>query len=117
MVDTHRKRKFEFNSRNNKKVGRKIRIDGIWETKTIYIDGIKLSPQESLEYVNHSPDGFNWSYLGSGPAQLAFAILLELFGQEIASDKYEKFKEKFVSRLPSSNFTTNINIEKWLLDN
>lgn len=28
-----------------------------------------------LNEVNHSPDGFEWGYAGSGPAQSAYAIL------------------------------------------
>ncbi len=40
-------------------------------------DGKELSPQRSLNVVNHSPDGFSWGYGGSGPHQLALAILLE----------------------------------------
>jgi len=32
-----------------------------------------------LEEVNHSPTGFEWGYLGSGPAQLAYAILRTYF--------------------------------------
>ena len=44
------------------------------------------------QVVNHSPDGFEWGYTGSGPAQLALAILCDHFehgndvelGKEIA---------------------------------
>ena len=36
-----------------------------------------LSLEKSLKVVDHSPDGFQWGYLGSGPAQLAAAILNE----------------------------------------
>jgi len=30
-----------------------------------------------LDLYNHSPDGFEWGYQGSGPAQLALAILAD----------------------------------------
>lgn len=30
-----------------------------------------------LNVRNHSPDGFNWGYGGSGPSQLALAILID----------------------------------------
>ena len=30
-----------------------------------------------LDLYNHSPDGFEWGYGGSGPAQLALAILAD----------------------------------------
>jgi Family of unknown function (DUF6166) len=32
------------------------------------------------DIVNHSPTGFAWGYAGSGPAQLALAILADYFG-------------------------------------
>lgn len=35
-----------------------------------------LAPRNDV--ANHSPDGFEWGYGGSGPAQLALAICLEL---------------------------------------
>src|SRR5947209_15039234 len=37
----------------------------------------KLSPLKSLRLRNHSPDGFEWGYGGSGPAQSALALLLD----------------------------------------
>jgi hypothetical protein len=33
-----------------------------------------------LDLYNHSPDGFEWGYGGSGPAQLALAILADVLG-------------------------------------
>lgn len=37
----------------------------------------KLGPEPSQKLYNHSPDGFQWGYGGSGPAQLALALLLD----------------------------------------
>lgn len=37
----------------------------------------QLDPRQSQKVWNHSPDGFEWGYAGSGPAQLALAILLD----------------------------------------
>jgi hypothetical protein len=54
-------------------------------------------------YVNHSSTGFEWGYLGSGPAQLAFAILLDHFGATgPALLWYQDFKEQVVA-----NFLAN----------
>jgi hypothetical protein len=36
-------------------------------------DATPIDPRHDLR--NHSPDGFEWGYGGSGPAQLALAIL------------------------------------------
>jgi hypothetical protein len=35
-----------------------------------------------LDLWNHSPTGFNWGYTGSGPSQLALAILADYLGVE-----------------------------------
>jgi hypothetical protein len=40
------------------------------------IQGFRSLPWR-LDLANHSPDGFEWGYGGSGPAQLALAILAD----------------------------------------
>lgn len=53
-----------------------------------------------LHLVNHSPDGFEWGYYGSGPAQLAFAILYHFYGdEEIAKKHHQDFKDEVISTL------------------
>ena len=60
----------------------------------------RLTPDRSLELVNHSPSGFEWGYRGSGPAQLALALLLDYTGDEaFALDHYQEFKTEVVSQL------------------
>ena len=61
-----------------------IKLKGNWETKMVWLNGKLLDPRPSQKVRNHSPDGFNWNYAGSGPAQLALAICLELFTEEAA---------------------------------
>lgn len=52
------------------------------------------------EYVKHSPTGFEWGYGGSGPAQLAFAILLDASGDVARSMAlYQNFKAEVISNL------------------
>lgn len=41
-----------------------------------------LPPRDNIR--NHSPDGFEWGYGGSGPAQLALAILADCNGMDTA---------------------------------
>jgi hypothetical protein len=41
----------------------------------IQVDGVALQLGPSLKIQSHSPDGFEWGYGGSGPAQAALAIL------------------------------------------
>lgn len=51
-----------------------------------------------LDIVPHSPSGFEWGYRGSGPAQLAVAILAAvLMDDQAAFDAHIHFKEEVVA--------------------
>ncbi len=64
----------------------------------------QVTPQQSLELANHSPSGFDWGYGGSGPAQLALALLLDYTGDEdVALAHYTEFKNRVVSQLDCSH--------------
>ena len=76
-------------------------LRGKIETGEVWLDGEALSPTESQRVVNHSPDGFCWGYGGSGPSQLALAIILKLTGQPAG---YQEFKWKVIAKLPQADF-------------
>jgi len=60
----------------------------------------QLTPHRSLKVANHSPTGFEWGYGGSGPAQLALALLLNYTDdEEFALTHYTQFKNEVVSQL------------------
>ena len=60
-----------------------------------------LDPGPSQKVWNHSPDGFNWGYAGSGPAQLALALLLDVTGdKDLSSRLHQPFKFEVVSTWP-----------------
>lgn len=64
----------------------------------------QMTLQRSLELANHSPSGFDWGYGGSGPAQLALALLLDYTDDEdIALAHYTAFKNRVVSQLDCSH--------------
>ncbi len=67
------------------------------ETFLVTVDGRPLDPRFDLR--NHSPDGFCWGYSGSGPAQLALAILADCVGDEQAVCYYQQFKAAVISSL------------------
>ncbi len=67
--------------------------------KTYSLNGQALTRAKSQQVRNHSPDGFNHGYGGSGPAQLALAICLELFGQAAAERVYQQFKWDHIATL------------------
>jgi hypothetical protein len=75
------------------------------ETREVYLDGKFLDPKPSQKVWNKSPDGFNWGYGGSGPAQLALAIMLKLTGKQ---DGFQDFKFKVIAALPQNQ---DFNIE------
>ena len=70
---------------------------GLIDSREVWLDGHQLYPGESQKIINHSPDGFNWGYGGSGPSQLALAIILHLTGK---SDGYHDFKWVVITKLP-----------------
>ena len=49
---------------------------------------------------NHSPDGPEWGYPGSGPAQLALAICAQLVGEETALAVYQDIKRELIALIP-----------------
>jgi hypothetical protein len=56
-----------------------------------------LPPRNDLR--DHSPTGFEWGYGGSGPAQLALAILADLYGDAKALAWYQPFKWRVIAQL------------------
>jgi hypothetical protein len=70
----------------------------------VTVDGRRLNPRPDL--WNHSPTGFEWGYVGSGPAQLALAILADYLGNdEQALNLYQRFKWAVVAKLPRRSWT------------
>jgi hypothetical protein len=69
-----------------------------------------------LDLFNHSPAGFAWGYHGSGPAQLALAILADVAGREIALRHYQDYKGAVIARLDqNADFTiTEAEVRSWL---
>lgn len=76
--------------------------------KTVLLNGERLTPDKSQAVINHSPDGFEWGYGGSGPAQLALAVLLELHDKETACKNYQKFKHEFIANIGRADFDLRI---------
>ena len=70
----------------------------------VTVNGRPLNPR--LDLWNHSPTGFEWAYAGSGPAQLALAILADHFGNdEQALNFYQRFKWAVIAELPRKGWT------------
>lgn len=65
----------------------------------VHIGGIYLDPSVSQRVYNHSPDGFAWGYAGSGPSQLALALLLFFTGNSPWSEAhYQHLKFEIIAK-------------------
>ena len=72
-------------------------IFGEADSRRVWIDEVELTPEESWTYRIHSPDGFQWGYSGSGPSQLALAILLRMTGdKDFSLLNYQRSKSAFL---------------------
>lgn len=74
----------------------------------VWVNGKEIHAESSRLLRDHSPDGFHWGYHGSGPAQTALGICLELFGSHIATNVYQAFKCKFVAGWGEGEFSIDI---------
>lgn len=90
-------------------------ISGNYKTREVKIDDEVLSPKESQKLINHSPDGFSWGYLGSGPSQLALALLLRFTNETFAKHNYQQFKLDIIANIDQADFSIPASeIEDWI---
>ena len=82
----------------------------------VTVNGIALDPRPSQKIRNHSPDGFEFGYGGSGPAQLALAILFDVTKDRyVAMHHHQRFKWDFIRHAPQSGFVlTEYDVKEWL---
>jgi len=67
----------------------------------VTVDGRPLDPRFDLKRL--SPTGFEWTYEGNGPAQLALALLADHLGDDAkALTLYEPFMRAVVADLDNS---------------
>lgn len=87
-------------------------------TALVSKNGEELSPARSQEVWNHSPTGFHWGYHGSGPAQLALALLLEEIPRWRALALYQDFKREVIAKLDPTPLAlwrmTSDEIREWV---
>ena len=93
-------------------------IEGNGLDGTVRINGTRLDPGPSLAVREHSPTGFAWGYGGSGPSQLALAILMTVEPNvRVALALYHDFKFEIVTGWPvGQDFRVRIDIEAWIME-
>lgn len=80
----------------------------------VTVNGVGLDPR--LDLRGHSPAGFEWGYHGSGPAQLALAILAAVTDDDdLAQAYYQAFKRSVVSKWQGDQWTLDAqDVLDWL---
>lgn len=78
------------------------------------VDGEATVLPDGTDVHNHSPTGFEWGYSGSGPAQLALAILLDATegDEDFSTRHHQEFKSQFIAGIQGNSFV----LQKALID-
>ena len=81
----------------------------------VTVGGEPLDWRTSLAVRDHSPSGIEWGYGGSGPSQLALAILLAMTDRETAERRHQQFKVDIIARISESEWTLPLrDVRRWL---
>ena len=76
----------------------------------VTVDGRPLNPRFDLK--RYSPAGFEWTYEGDGPRQLALALLADHLGDDAKAQALtEKFMREVVSVLDNAWDLTSADID------
>ena len=82
----------------------------------IIIDGNERALDLRLDLAGHSPTGFAWNYHGSGPAQLALAILAYTGSDDWAIEHYQEFKREVIALLKPGQWRLEYDfVRGWIL--
>ena len=73
-----------------------------------------------LDLARHSPTGFECGYMGSGPSQLAVAIVADLFGDAAVADPRSTLliRDRVIARQPADRhwLVTETDVRQALAD-
>lgn len=87
-------------------------VDGAGDEMPIPLPSILVGRE-----FRHSPDGFQWGYQGSGPAELARAILVTVIKEDdrVRHPRcYQQFKMDVISRIRVDEFTMDeMQVREW----
>lgn len=84
----------------------------VGEEYIVTVDDQPLPKRYDL--LSASPSGFSWAFSGSGPAQLAIAILAHAYDDEFAADHHQLFKREVVSELPKDGWKLDVSdLDAW----
>lgn len=79
----------------------------------VTVDGKPLPPRHDLKMLSRA--GFEWTYEGAGPAQLALAMLADHFGDDQkAVQHHEAFMREVIADLDNAWRLTSADIDEAL---
>lgn len=73
---------------------------GAGQVVIVDVEGERPLPHAML----HSPDGFQWGYHGSGPADLARSICQDCLGYVPSPAVYQQVKDQLVATIQTDSF-------------
>ena len=80
-------------------------VNGLCKVTVVSADGTEQPLDPRFDLRNHSPDGFSWSYAGSGPSQLALALLADATGDDdLAQRLHIGYKHEVVAGISGDRF-------------
>ena len=80
------------------------------EGAIVTVDGQRLPPRHDLKALSKA--GFEWTYEGAGPAQLALALLADHLGDDRAAlREYERFMREVIAFLDNAWRLTSADID------
>ncbi len=89
-------------------------ITGTWETGEIYIGYCLIDPADSRKIMDKSIR-FDWGHIGTGPSQLALALLAIFSSAEYSMNHFYEFTTDVISGLPQVDFEMPIEqVQDWI---
>lgn len=86
-----------------------ITVEGVGVNRQVGINDAILDIKQSIEVHKHSVE-FNWGYNGSGPTQLALAILLKYMPAKEAEQLVASFRNLTVANFPQESFKVELRL-------
>lgn len=81
---------------------------------TKQIDDLEPAPLDMRNDLRLHADSPEWGYQGSGPRQLATALLADVMGDEFAAELAQRFKQEVIAKLPREGFEITAEaVEEW----
>jgi len=82
-----------MSERNVVYVGRRVANAAVVVIEEPDVRGLGKPLDPRFDLRSHSPTGFEWGYGGSGPSQLALAILADHFGHQPNLDEAKRVRD------------------------